>query len=61
MVEEMVDHWLAMREDPSDIQSKTMRLNSFLRRADAKTENAYYVLLHERYLEGWQSGNAAGC
>ena len=61
MVEEMVDLWLALRDDPTDLKLVMSRINSFLKRADFETESAYYVRLHERYMDGWQSGNAAGC
>ena len=52
MVEEMVDLWLALRDDPTDLITIMSRINSFLKRADFETENAYYVRLHERYMDG---------
>ena len=51
MVEEMVRLWLALREDPSDLKFGMQRINSFLKRADFATENAYYVRLHGRLAE----------
>ncbi len=51
MIEEMVNLWLALREDPSDLKFGIQRINLFLKRADFTTENAYYVMLHGRLAE----------
>ncbi len=61
MVELMVEKWLALRDDPVKNAHHRAEINRFLRRADFATEDAYYVRLHERYMEDWQSGNVAAC
>ncbi len=51
MIDEMVDLWFALRDDPSDLKTGLQRINLFLKRANFDTENAYYIALHGRLAE----------
>lgn len=57
----VVTLWLDVRDDPSNLKMVQQQINLFLKHADFETENAYYMLLHEKYMDGWQRGNAAVC
>lgn len=49
MKNDMVELWLTLREDQTNLKSGIATINNFLKRADFKTEDDYYQLLYTRY------------